>query len=130
VLHALPYFLFSMQSWLYRPIGDTTLIYAIGGSSSLTWSISTEWFFYFLYPLVAWLMLRSRVPPRSTLLLVLAWCALWIAIAMALNNRAPDINAWAVARYGPIAEMREPRDVLRRRILMCAGCSVSRPICG
>jgi len=110
VLQALPYFLFSVQSWLYRPIGDTTLIYAIGGSSSLTWSISTEWFFYFLYPLVAWLILRSRTP-RLTIALVLAWCALWIALATVLYDRAPDIDAWAVARYGPIAEMREPQDV-------------------
>jgi peptidoglycan/LPS O-acetylase OafA/YrhL len=109
LLQALPYFLFSVQSWLYRPIGDTTLIYAIGGSSSLTWSISTEWFFYFLYPLAAWLILRSRAP-RLTIVLMLAWCALWIAITTALYDRAPDINAWAVARYGPIAEMREPQD--------------------
>jgi peptidoglycan/LPS O-acetylase OafA/YrhL len=109
-LQALPYFLFSVQSWLYRPVGDTTLIYAIGGSSSVTWSISTEWFFYFLYPLVAWLILRSRTS-RSTVVLVVAWCALWIALATALYDRAADINAWAVARYGPIAEMREPQDV-------------------
>src|SRR5579864_944175 len=110
VLQALPYFLFSVQSWLYRPIGDTTLIYAIGGSSSLTWSISTEWFFYFLYPLVAWLILRSRAP-RLTIVLAVAWCALWIALATALYDRAADIDAWAVARYGPIAEMHEPQDV-------------------
>jgi len=110
VLQALPYFLFSVQSWVYRPIGDTTLIYAIGGSSSLTWSISTEWFFYFLYPLVAWLILRSRAP-RLTIVLALAWCVLWIALATALYDRAADINVWAVARYGPIAEMREPQDV-------------------
>jgi len=109
VLQALPYFLFSIQSWLYVPIGDTTLIYAIGGSSSLTWSISTEWFFYFLYPLVAWLILRSRAW-RLTIVLVIAWCALWIALTTTLYDRAPDINAWAVARYGPIAEMRETQD--------------------
>jgi peptidoglycan/LPS O-acetylase OafA/YrhL len=109
-LQALPYFLLSIQSWLYKPIGDTTLIYAIGGATPLTWSISTEWFFYFLYPLAAWLILRSRAP-RLTLILVLAWCALWIVLTIALYHRAPQINAWAVARYGPIAEMAEPRDV-------------------
>jgi len=103
-------FLFSVQSWLYRPVGDTTLIYAVGGSSSVTWSISTEWFFYFLYPLVAWLILRSRAP-HLTIVLVLAWCALWIALATSLYDRAVDINTWAVARYGPIAEMHEPQDV-------------------
>ena len=64
---------------------------------------------YFLYPLVAWLILRSRAP-RSTILLVLAWCALWIAITTALCDHALDVNAWAVARYGPIGEIREPLD--------------------
>jgi peptidoglycan/LPS O-acetylase OafA/YrhL len=109
VLQALPYFLLSIQSWLYKPIGDASLIYAIGGSTSLTWSISTEWFFYFLYPLVAWLILRARAP-RLSFGLIVAWCALWIALTTSLYDRAPDINAWAVAHYGPIADMREPHD--------------------
>jgi hypothetical protein len=109
VLRALPYFLLSVQSWVYRPIDGHALTYAIGGSSSLTWSISTEWFFYFLYPCVAWLILRSRTP-RRTLLLIALWCVLWIAVTSSLYDRAPAINAWAVARYGPIAEMREPQD--------------------
>jgi peptidoglycan/LPS O-acetylase OafA/YrhL len=109
VLQALPYFLLSIQSWLYKPIGDSSLIYAIGGSTSLTWSISTEWFFYFAFPLVAWLILRARAP-RLTLGLVLAWCALWIVLTTSLYDREAAINAWAVAHYGPVAEMREPHD--------------------
>jgi peptidoglycan/LPS O-acetylase OafA/YrhL len=109
VLQALPYFLFSVQSWFYVPIGDTTLVYAIGSSPSVTWSISTEWFFYFLYPLVAWLILRSRAPWLTTVA-VLSWCVLWIAISTSVYDLSPAINAWAVERYGPIAEMRQPRD--------------------
>ena len=109
VLRALPYFLFSLQSWFYVPIGDTSLVYAVGGSTSVTWSISTEWFFYFTFPLVAWLVLRSR-SPRGTVALVLAWCALWIALTTSLFDRAADINAWAVERYGSVAEMLQPRD--------------------
>jgi peptidoglycan/LPS O-acetylase OafA/YrhL len=109
VLRALPYFLFSVQSWLYLPIDGHALVYAIGGSSSLTWSISTEWFFYFLYPCMAWLILRAQTPQLTALVIGL-WCALWIVVTAGLYDRAPSINAWAVAHYGPIAEMREPQD--------------------
>jgi peptidoglycan/LPS O-acetylase OafA/YrhL len=109
VLRALPYFLFSVQSWVYVPIGNSSLIYAIGGSTSLTWSISTEWFFYFLYPLAAWLILSSRVPWHTTITL-LSWCALWIIVSTSLYDRSEAINAWAVGHYGPVAEMRQSQD--------------------
>src|SRR6202050_5609698 len=71
VLRALPYFLLSIQSWLYFPIGDTALIYAIGPSASLTWSIRTEWFFYLVYPLAAWAIVGLRTP-RSVALAAIA----------------------------------------------------------
>jgi hypothetical protein len=57
-LQALPYFLLSIHSWVYRIIDGSSLIGAIGGGSPMTWSISTEWFFYFVYPCIAWLMRR------------------------------------------------------------------------
>jgi peptidoglycan/LPS O-acetylase OafA/YrhL len=44
--------------------------------------------------------------PRLPIILALSWCALWIGLATTLNDRAPDINAWALARYGTIPEMR------------------------
>lgn len=65
-LQALPYFLASIHSWVYVPIQGNALITAIGGGSPITWSISTEWFFYFLYPLIAWLLLKPRCAMCST----------------------------------------------------------------
>ena len=106
VLRALPYFLLSIQSWFYFPIGDTALIYAIGPSASLTWSISTEWFFYLLYPLAAWAIVGLRTP-RLTVVAVIGWCALWIFVATSLYDRSPPLDAWAVAHFGPIAGAQE-----------------------
>jgi len=57
ILEALPYFLLSIQSWVYKVIDGGSLIDAIRGGSPPTWSISTEWFFYFAYPVVAWALL-------------------------------------------------------------------------
>jgi peptidoglycan/LPS O-acetylase OafA/YrhL len=117
VLHALPYFLLSIQSWFYFPVDDTSLIYAIGPSASLTWSISTEWFFYLVYPLAAWAIVGLRTP-RSIALAVLAWCALWIFVATSLYDRSPQLDAWAVAHFGPVAGAQEhPLDCFVRWLL-------------
>jgi peptidoglycan/LPS O-acetylase OafA/YrhL len=105
-VQALPYFLLSIHSWVYRIIDGNSLIGAIGGGSPMTWSISTEWFFYFAYPCIAWLLLRPRTP-RLTLILGLLWCILWISIASGLYDRSPQIDAWAIQHFGPDAGMQE-----------------------
>lgn len=106
ILQALPYFVLSVHSWVYTLIDGNPVIDAIGGGSPITWSISTEWFFYFAYPLLAWLILRARTP-RFAAVLALLWCALWIAVTVGLYDWSNVIDAWAVKKYGPIAGMQE-----------------------
>jgi peptidoglycan/LPS O-acetylase OafA/YrhL len=114
---ALPYFIFSVQSWFYVVIHGNPLLDAIGGASPITWSISTEWFFYFLYLAFVWLVLKLRTPP-VTLLVILLWCLVWTAIATGLYNRTDQINAWAVAHFGPVADVGErPQDSFVRWLL-------------
>jgi peptidoglycan/LPS O-acetylase OafA/YrhL len=72
----------------------------------MTWSISTEWFFYLIYPGIAWLVLRPR-SPRLTFILALLWCILWAAIASGLYDRSAQIDAWALRHFGPNAAMLE-----------------------
>jgi peptidoglycan/LPS O-acetylase OafA/YrhL len=109
IVQALPYFLLSIQSWIYKVIGGGSLIDAIRGGSPPTWSISTEWFFYFAYPCVAWLVLRARAVPVIVLVAVL-WCGLWTGLATSLYDRIPQIDAWAVARFGAVAGQSDPND--------------------
>ena len=116
IFQALPYFLLSVQSWIYKVIDGGALIDAIRGGSPPTWSISTEWFFYFAYPLIAWLILRARAP-AIILLVVGLWCVLWTSLSTGLYDHSPQIDAWAVGRFGPIAGMQNHEDLFVRWLL-------------
>jgi peptidoglycan/LPS O-acetylase OafA/YrhL len=117
VLQALPYFLLSVQSWFYFPIGNSSLVYAVGPTASVTWSISTEWFFYLVYPCLAWVIVSAR-KPLLTVGLAGLWCALWIEISIGLYDRTPQIDAWAIEHFGSIAGGREhPQDSFVRWLL-------------
>jgi len=116
IFQALPYFLLSVQSWIYKLIDGGSLIDAIRGGSPPTWSISTEWFFYFAYPLVAWLILRARAP-AIILLVVGLWCVLWTAFSTGLYDRTAEIDAWAVGRFGPVAGVQNHEDSFVRWLL-------------
>ena len=104
ILEALPYFLTFTQSWFYVPIQGLPLISVVGAASPLTWSISTEWFFYLSYPLIVLVLLRVRRPIMMAIAIV-AWCVAWTTLAVALYDHSPEINGWAVNRFGPIADM-------------------------
>jgi peptidoglycan/LPS O-acetylase OafA/YrhL len=102
VLRSLPYYLLLVQSWFYVPFGDSSLIYVAGPNISLSWSISTEWFFYIAYPVVALLVLRMR-RPAVILGCMLAWSMMWSALASGLDGRTPQIDDWAVNHFGAVA---------------------------
>jgi hypothetical protein len=97
---ALPYFLLLLQSWVYVPFGDTSLIYVIG--VGVNWSISTEWFFYLVYPLLAVLVLKIR-RPLTMICVFAAWCVFWGGLSSFLAGQATTIDAWAVSHYGSVA---------------------------
>jgi peptidoglycan/LPS O-acetylase OafA/YrhL len=102
VIRALPYYLTFTQSWLYLPLGDSSLIYVTGTNAGIIWSISTEWFFYVSYPLVALLVISAR-RPIVTIIAASVWCVVWIALVTALFNHSSQIDGWATDRFGPIA---------------------------
>jgi peptidoglycan/LPS O-acetylase OafA/YrhL len=96
LLSALPYFLVFTQSWFYMPVDGVPLISAIGGGSPMTWSISTEWFFYLAYPSIALLLVRMR-SSWQTALTIIVWCGLWITLASALYEASGILDGWAGA---------------------------------
>jgi peptidoglycan/LPS O-acetylase OafA/YrhL len=96
-LRALPFFLGMTQSWVYVIIRGVPLIGHL--NSAITWSISTEWFFYCLYPIVALLLAITR--HRLTAALVLAALALLgLVLAVFIYLHHQEVNAFAQAVWG------------------------------
>src|ERR1700732_2202900 len=93
-------FLFYMgmtQSWVYVVIKGVPLIGRLG--SLITWSISTEWFFYCLYPIVAWLLAKTQRRLTAALVLTaLALLGLVLAVFIYLHDQ--EVNAFAQAVWG------------------------------
>jgi peptidoglycan/LPS O-acetylase OafA/YrhL len=99
-LAALPFYAGLAHSWTYVVPDDRSLLNHMD-FAQVTWSISTEWFFYCCYPLFAWLPLggkryRSVVP-------VAAVTIAWMAIVAAGYLHPARINNLAGAVWGPTA---------------------------
>jgi peptidoglycan/LPS O-acetylase OafA/YrhL len=102
IIRALPYYLLFVHSWVYAPGAAHSLVNATGGNITLSWSISTEWFFYLVYPALALLILRVR-RPLHILGAMLIWTVLWGGLASILAESSPEIDAWAADTFGEIA---------------------------
>jgi peptidoglycan/LPS O-acetylase OafA/YrhL len=109
IVAALPYFLLSIQSWVYHPIEDRSLLFSVDWGAALRWSISTEWFFYFAYPAIALLIVLLR-SSRVAILGAMLWCALWAAISIAVHDRLTQTDAWAIGHFGPLASFQQNKD--------------------
>src|SRR6202034_1441803 len=79
-----------------------SLVYMAGPNAALSWSVSTEWFFYLSFPLVALFVVRAR-RPIVAIVAALLWCAIWITLVTVIFNHSYQIDAWAKERYGVIA---------------------------
>lgn len=106
LLVSLPYMLTLTQSWVYKIYDGSSLIYQYPWHSSLAvaWSISTEWFFYFVYPFICLPLARIK---RKSVLLGLALLVSIVALTEVrlIYVHAVAINAYAGAHFGPVATM-------------------------
>ncbi|MCS6812188.1 MAG: acyltransferase [Cyanobacteria bacterium] len=103
-LAAIPYYLTFSQSWTYQIIGKNSLIYQIGDNIPVTWSISTEWLFYLLYPLICFVITKIQ---RFVNLLIVIVCLIisWSLFAGSLFDHALQLDAWAEYWFGPYSSV-------------------------
>jgi len=101
-LAALPYFLTFTQSWIYSLVHDHIVIFRLGSALPVTWSISTEWFFYLCYPVVLFFVMRVN-RPIHVIGLALAWTLIWGIFAYELDFHAGRLDIWATRYFGVAA---------------------------
>ena len=130
-----PYFLTLTQSWFYLPIsgGHATLFgYSIGG---ISWSISTEWFFYVIYPVIAYGVVRLRTG-RAIVTSAILITVGTLALLSYCGNSTQEITEAATWRFGHIAED-SPYSFTRwlfylspyaRVFEFCLGCIVAQAV--
>ena len=85
------------QSWVYIVIKGVPLIGRLG--AAITWSISTEWFFYCLYPIIAWLFVMMRHRLAAALFLA-ALALLGLVLVVFVGSHGREVNAFAQAVWG------------------------------
>jgi peptidoglycan/LPS O-acetylase OafA/YrhL len=102
-IEALPFYFTLTQSWFYLPIDGNSLIFQFGLVPQITWSISTEWFFYLCFPLICVFFSTLRTS-RHIICAIVALCIASCAAVTAINYYADVVQDVAVGRYGKVAE--------------------------
>jgi peptidoglycan/LPS O-acetylase OafA/YrhL len=98
----LPSYLLLVQSWHYQIVGEHSLIFAFPTGMQITWSISTEWFFYLCYPVLCIVFVRLR-RIRTTLWAVAAITVLGYASVHLAYLTWHAVDNYAVWKYGQVA---------------------------
>jgi peptidoglycan/LPS O-acetylase OafA/YrhL len=113
-LAALPYYLTMTQSWFYQIIGEHSLIYQYGLLPQVSWSISTEWMFYFAFPLIAAAIALAGPAKKNKTVACLGLAVVAIVFIATISWHRAEITAFGVSHFGPQAG--KPQDALFRWI--------------
>lgn len=113
---SIPYYVTLTQSWIYKPIDAHSLIYQFGLMPSVSWSVSTEWFFYLTYPLIGYGILKSKKINTKVSILLALFILIPFLIFLSYHYQAA-INHYAIAKYGPIAGLDHYQDSFYRWLI-------------
>lgn len=101
-LTTLPFYLSLTQSWWYGIYNDASLIYQYGVAAQVAWSISTETWFYLVYPAILWIACRLTTRTHIFVGLMITIAAAFVVVAsIAFGHET--ISKFATGAFGEIA---------------------------
>lgn len=104
-ISTLPYYLTMTQTWWYGVFNDASLVYQFGRIAQISWSISTEAWFYLVYPVLFLGLIRLR-RPSWTAATYIAHCLIATSIIGLVIARYDDIAEFALRAFGEMADGR------------------------
>lgn len=97
----LPYYLLLVQTWFYYPIGEGGLTSVLGNLPEVSWSVSTECFFYLIYPLI--LISVSQVKTiRAKLLFVIIFSIFSFYLVLTAAHYATLLDHFGIQHFGVV----------------------------
>jgi peptidoglycan/LPS O-acetylase OafA/YrhL len=99
---ALPFYLTLTQSWFYIHFNSTDLIRMFGLMPQISWSISTEFFFYLCYPTVCLLLVRLQ-STRAVIVAIATLSVVGTASMVIFGLNYSTILRIGAAWFGPQA---------------------------
>ncbi|HWB50785.1 MAG TPA: acyltransferase [Stellaceae bacterium] len=99
-----PYYLTLTQSWKFSIVQSNALIYAYPFSTvaAVSWSVSTEFFFYLAYPVICLATIQLR-RLRQTMGCTVLLAILALGLMALAHHYSAAIDRFGVAQFGPIA---------------------------
>lgn len=98
--HIVPFELGMVQSWFFANVAGFPPIYQFEQVGAVSWSVSTEWFFYLAFPLVCPLLSRIKTV-RGAMLCAIGAVTIELGIDVAVLILQNRINLLAIHTYGP-----------------------------
>ncbi len=95
---AIPFHILFVQSWFYDIWGGNIPIYQFGDVGQVSWSISTEWGFYLLFPFIS--LALSRFRGNSAYAALLGLLLLCVLAPVLCYGASDKLNGFAAGAYG------------------------------
>ncbi|MHC2472781.1 hypothetical protein ACVJF0_003758 [Bradyrhizobium elkanii] len=97
--HIVPFQLGMIQTWFFANVAGAAPVWQYEEIGIVSWSVSTEWFFYLFFPLVCPVLARIRTAPAAILCAIGAG-TIELGIDLAVYMLQGRINLFALHAYG------------------------------